>query len=96
MLLFVPQFDPISDAAEDVYDSLVSDLFTRMQPLSFQDKLGVSQRLFAAIDEYVDHFRLHIFSCFFGTLCSCILHRFISFLFVDGDDLAHYVRICHF
>jgi hypothetical protein len=25
-----------------------------MQPLSFQDKLGVSQRLFAAIDEYVD------------------------------------------
>lgn len=64
MRLFILQFDPISDAAEDVYDSLVSDLYTRMQPLSFQDKLGVSQRLFAAIDEYVDHFRLHIFPVF--------------------------------
>jgi hypothetical protein len=46
-----PEFDPISRAAEEVYEDIVSDLFARLNPLSFGDKLGITQRLFAAVEE---------------------------------------------
>lgn len=46
------EFDPISEEAQDVYDEILADLFARMDPLAFADKLGVTQRLFAAVEEY--------------------------------------------
>lgn len=46
-----PEFDPISRAAEEVYEGIVSELLGRLNPLSFGDKLGVTQRLFAAVEE---------------------------------------------
>ena len=47
-----PEFDPISASGQQVYDSIVDDLFSRMDNLSFSDRMGVCQRLFANIEEY--------------------------------------------
>jgi hypothetical protein len=47
-----PQFDPISDKAQRAYQDLLDDLDAKLGPLSADDKLGVTQRLFAAVEDW--------------------------------------------
>lgn len=46
------EFDPISPAAAEVFEGIAQDIFTRLEPLGFPDKVGITQRLFSALDKY--------------------------------------------
>ena len=47
-----PEFDPISPQASQVYEGIITELFARMDDLSFSDRMGVCQRVFLNIEEY--------------------------------------------
>jgi hypothetical protein len=46
------EFDMISEQAQAEFESIMTDVFQRLEKLNFNDKMGVTQRMFVTIEDY--------------------------------------------